>query len=365
MKFFRSFFKKESQPIQSNSDFWDWFVVHQKKFYRVVKYKGPVNRIFFHPLSEKLNELKEGFWFLVGMCDENKAELIITADGVVKNLVFAEELVGAAPKMSNWKITALKQPNDIKNVCIEMQGFVFDQSTIQFYPKIHKSMPDIIDITLAHKNFSEKDSSVITNGTFLTLDHYLGELNSVTSIDNITIINPKDAEEELIPFERLKSYLIWREKEFIDKYENLRWNSGSDKFISLKGKLKNGLPLVAVVNNRVLDWKYQTSHPWIAEIEFHYDGTNNDGMPDEEAFQSMKNIEDKINKLLTVQDGFIYIGSETADSLRLIYYACIEFRSPSKALHEIRQSCSETLKMEYEIFKDKYWQCLKRFKSKF
>lgn len=362
MKFLKSLFIKKQTIINTYDDFWEWFTFNEKKFFRVVKYKGPINRILFHPLSENLNQIKAGFYFLVGMCEDDKAELIITVDGVVKNLVFAEELVKAAPKIMHWKITALKQPQDIKNVQIEMEKFVFDQNTIAFYPNTHKDMPDEIDITLTHQNFSEEHKSIINNGTFLALDYYLGEVNSVTSIDNINIINPVQAKEKTIPFERLKSYLVWREKECIEKFENLRWNSDNDKYSTLEAMLKNGMPLIATINKAVLDWDYKASHPWMAEIEIHYDGNNNNGLPDKPTYDKMANIEKKINDNLKLKDGYICIGRETADSLRLVYYACVEFRIPSKVLHEVSAFCPENLKFEYNIFKDKYWQCLKRFK---
>lgn len=40
------------------------------------------------------------------MYDENTVELIITPDGDLKNIAFAEELVEAAPKLDKWKFTA-------------------------------------------------------------------------------------------------------------------------------------------------------------------------------------------------------------------------------------------------------------------
>ena len=61
-----------------------------------------IEKDFFQNLAPKLNELKNGFYFLTGMYDDNTAELIITPEGVVKNIVFAEELVAAAPPLKGW-----------------------------------------------------------------------------------------------------------------------------------------------------------------------------------------------------------------------------------------------------------------------
>ena len=60
-------------------------------------------------------------------------------------------------------------------------------------------------------------------------------------------------------------------------------------------------------------------------------------------------------------DGYLNIGRETADGVRDIYFACKDFRKPSKVLEQIISNYSSELEIEYEIFKDKYWQSLERF----
>src|SRR4051812_1581847 len=108
MSFLKSIFKTKDEPIQSYEDFWNWFARNAKTFHKVVKEQGNVNKDFFDKLSPKLKELKDGFWYLTGMYDDNAAELVITADGTIKNIVFVEELVLAAPNIEGWKFTALK-----------------------------------------------------------------------------------------------------------------------------------------------------------------------------------------------------------------------------------------------------------------
>ena len=207
MSFLKSLFSTKEQPINSYADFWNWFQENEKKFYKVLKDQGNINKIFFDKLSPKLDELKDGYWFLVGMSDDNTAELILTPDGIIKNIVFVEELVEAAPKMNNWKITALKQPSDLNQFRIEMDGYKFDESKMNFYATNHKAMPDEIDITITHQDFKEENKTIITNGVYLALDNSLGELNSGTTIDNVNVINLKDAKKELIPLKKTKGFL--------------------------------------------------------------------------------------------------------------------------------------------------------------
>ncbi|MDT0554651.1 DUF695 domain-containing protein [Patiriisocius hiemis] len=361
MSFLKSIFNAKEKPIDSYSDFWNWFEQNEKKFHKVLKEQGNINKVFFDKLAPKLNELKDGFWFLAGMYDDNTAELILTADGIIKNIVFVEELVQSAPKMNNWKITALKQPSDINQYGIEMDGYKFDESKMDFYSTDHNQMPDEIDITITHKDFSEENRAVMTNGVYLALDNSLGELNSVTTIDNVNIINSKDATSDLIPLEKLKDFLTWREKEFVEKYKGFRHNTENDNYSGLEATLKNGLPLVAVINTDLLNWDSKASHPWIAVMEIKYDGKNNNGMPDDSTYQLLNEIEDKIMTELKDSDGYLNIGRQTADSVREIYFACVEFRNPSKILHEIKKEYINKIELDFDIYKDKYWQSFNRF----
>ncbi|TPN81689.1 DUF695 domain-containing protein [Aquimarina algicola] len=361
MSFFKSLFKKKEQPIQSYSDFWNWFEQHEKKFHDVIKKQGDVKSDFFDKLAPKLNELKEGFWYLAGMYNENTPELVITPDGVINNIVFVEELVQAAPKIGNWRFTALKPALDIKNVSINMGGYTFDSENLSFYSIDHKNYPDEIDIVIVHNEYNEKDKSTIINGTYIFLDNYLGELNSVTTIDNMVVVSKDQADKELIPISKLKDFLIWREKEFVEKYKGLRHNTDNDSYSSLEGTLENGFPLLAIVNSDVLDWDCKASHPWILTIEIKYDGENNNGMPDKTTYQLLNQIEDEITIELKDSDGYLNIGRQTADSIREIYFACVDFRKPSKVLYNIQKKYQDQIDLKYDIYKDKYWQSFNRF----
>ncbi len=361
MTFLKTLFGKKEKPIQSNLDFWNWFQKNEEIFYNTLKQQGDIKKIFFDKLAPKLDELKDGFWYLAGMYDDTTAELILTADGVIKNIAFVEELVEAAPTMPNWKITALKQPNDINKYSIEMEGYKFNDKTMNFYPIDHPTMPDEIDIVITHKDLNDENKRVITNGVYLAIDNSLGELNSITTIDNLTIQHPNTAEKDLIPLEKLKDFIIWREKEFVEKYKGLRHNTDNDSYSSLEATLNNGLPLLAIVNSDVLNWNSKASHPWVMIIEIKYDGQNNNGMPNKTAYQLLNEIEDKIMLELIDAEGYLNIGRQTADSVREIYFACIDFRKPSKVLSRIKKEYQNKIDLDFDIYKDKYWQTFDRF----
>lgn len=354
-------FGKKEQPIMSYDDFWTWFQTNERKFYDIVKSGKNPEKDFFDKLSPKLEKIKDGYFFLTGMFDENTAELVLTPDGIIKNIVFVEELVKSAPTIQNWKFTALKPALDIENVRIDMAGYRFESENLSFYSIDDNNYPDEVDIVIVHNDYNEDDKSIIISGTYIFIDNYLGELNAVTTIDNLTVIPKDKAEKELIPIAKLKDYLIWREKEFVEKYSGFRYDTENDKYSSLEAELSNGRPFVAIINTTLLKWDSKASHPWILEVEINFDGENNNGMPDNDTYELLNNFEDEIMFEIKDFDGYLNIGRQTADNSREIYFACHDFRKPSKILYELTKKYSGILNFTYAIYKDKYWQSFERF----
>jgi len=360
MNFIKNLFSKKTEAIKSYEDFWNWFRTNERPFFNVIKNRGDFEEVFFDKLSPKLNELKQGFFYLTGMVDEHTCELVITADGTVRNIVFVEELVSSAPKIDGWKFTALKPTMDIKGVDIQMAGHKFNSESLSFYPIEHVGYPDEIDLTIVYSDYIEENKNNIVVGTNIFLENYLGELELVETIDSISIIGKDNAENELIPISKLKDYLHWRQKEFIERYKDTRRDTENDSYSSYSATLENGNPAFAMINSDVLKWESKASHPWILSIEIKYDGENN-GMPDEDTYSLLGSIEDKIMEDLKDFEGYINIGRETAENTRQIYFACRDFRKPSKTLEQIKSTYSNRLNIDYDIYKDKYWRTFNRY----
>jgi Family of unknown function (DUF695) len=361
MSFLKNIFKTKDKPVQSYEDFWNWFRQNEKIFHKVVKGQGNIEKDFFDKLSPKLNELKDGFFYLTGMYDDNTAELDITVDGTVKNIVFVEELIKSAPNIDGWKFTALKPALDIKDVSIEMARYKFDKENLSFYTNDLAEYPDEIDITVVHSDFNEENKSTIINGTYIFLDNYIGELDFAVTIDNLKLLGKNEAKKELIPIDKLKDFLMWRQKEFIEKYEGVRYDTENDSYSILEAELESGNTLIAVVNTELLKWDSKASHPWISVLTLKYDGSNNNGMPIDKDYKLLDTIEDEIMQELKDIDGYLNIGRQTTKGEREIYFACKDFRKPSKIFFKAQNNYSNSFEIEYDIYKDKYWQSFNRF----
>jgi hypothetical protein len=363
MNFLQKILGKKDKSPGSYEKFWNWFCRNEKAFFKTVKEHDNIERKFFRKLAPKLAELKDGFWYLTGMYDDNTAELVITVDGTIKNIVFAEELIDSAPEIEGWKFTALKPAIYIESLSIKMADYQFHSENMSFYSNDDPDYPDEIDITVVHNDLDDKNKPAITNGIYIFLDNYLGELNFATTIDNLTIAGRNEAEKELIPIAKLKNFLAWRQKEFIEKYEGLRHKTKEDSYSILEAELESGRALIAVINTNLLEWDSKASHPWIMSIEIKYDRENNNGMPDKATGNLLSEIENSIMEELKDFDGYLNIGRQTAEGIRKIYFACKDFRKPSKVLHGIQGHYTNRVEINYDIYKDKYWQSLERFNN--
>lgn len=360
MGFLKRIFTKQKEPVQPYQEFWNWFRKNERAFFNVVKDHGDIEEQFFSKLSPKLDELKDGFWYQTGMFDDDTVELIITADGKVKNIPFVEDLISAAPLIEGWKFTALSAAVDIKNVSITTAGYQFDAETVSFYAADNPDSPDEIDITLVHASLTEADKAAAGNGFYIFLDNYLGELNFAVTIDNLRLATVETAESELIPVDKLKDYLMWRQREFVERYEGARPDTEDDEFNVLEAEFESGNILIAVVNTALLHWDGKASHPWILSVEIPFSSNNDKGMPDEETSELLNEIEDKITTQLKVGDGCLYIGRQTTKNVREIYFACKDFRKPSRVLFAVQKQFEEQLQVSYDIYKDKYWKSFDR-----
>lgn len=360
----RIFAPKQENNVKTYADFWQWFIPNEKEFHKIVKDRHRIVPGFFDKISQQASGINDGILFLTGMPDEETVELVFTADGNVKNIAFAEEFVKHAPAIKGWKFTALKPAMDFERMGIEMEGIKFDKDTIVFESKIDPAYPDEICIKFYHRQYDKRMHKVFANGIFIYLDNFLGELNFVSQVDHVEIAEelPKN-DENLVPVFKLKEFLMWREKEFTEKYTGVRYSSEKDKYSVMEAQLPNGNPLIAVVNADLLKWNSKASHPWIFVIEAGYDDREHNGFPGNESMDALNSFEDRLSSQLKDNDGYLYIGRQTAENVREIYFACRDFRKPSLIAKECIGEFNHRFTFSYDIYRDKYWKTFERFEQ--
>lgn len=342
--------------IVDYDSFWSWFWKNERSFHRVLRKGTNVNEAFFDKVTPRLTEVKEGLHCLAGMIDEHTAELIITADGVPANIVFAEELVKVAPTMPGWKVVALKSSVDLGQAKLHVDNLVFSADTLRFYGIEHPEYPDEVDITVLYRDYDQGEQSTVRSAVFTFLDAYLGELNALLLIDHVNVIALRHAEKDTIGMDKLKDYLRWREAEFVEGYER-SWPAGDNAMhLLLEAELGDGSTALATINSDLLKWEHKASYQWIVILEVPFSATA-DGLPDNDTQRWLSDLEELL-KAEIGPDRCVSIGRQTAQGQRDIYLACREFREPSKILYRLSRQYPQ---VQYDIFKDKYWKYFKRF----
>lgn len=365
MEFFKNIFNKKDEPIQTYSDFWVWFEKNSKKFFNVIKNSQNnvenIEKNFFSQISSKLAEIKDGYFYLVGMIDENTVDLVLTADGNPSNIVFVEELVAAAPKMQNWQITAFKPPSALHNLAIQVENYLFNKDNIFFYDNELEKYPDKISITVLYEDLNKDNEKIIQTGISIFLDNYLGELESMNNVDDVIIINRKETEKELVSITKLKDFLVWKQKEFIEKYDSDYYESEKSDYTMYENSFEDGSNYISVMNQNLLDWDKKASHPWIAVFVICYEYDNTSQMPNQDDYDLMNEIGEEISSQLNAKNGHLNIGREIGKGEREIYFACKDFRQISKVFFEMQKKYATKFETHFEIYKDKYWESFERF----
>ena len=361
MSFLKKLFgAKEKPAVTDYASFWSWFSQNAASFYDIVKGQRLVEQKFLDKIIPVLKQIDDSFFCLVGMYDDSTAEMVITTDGVVKSIVFAEEITAAAPTLQGWKFTALKPPLGFE-MNINMDGYEFSNENLYFTNNNLSGYPDEIDITLVHNDYTEENKNIIGNGSLIYLDNALGELNTVLLIDNVSISGIPAEQKELIPITKLNEFLVWRQKEFVEKYKAVRYNTENDEYSALEAQDEKGLPVLAIVDKALLDWDAKPSHPWLMTIDITYDGKKTNGMPSPDVYALMSQFEEELLKSLPDSEGYLNLGRETYNNKRTGYFACKEFRQASKSTRELITNYRQKLNIEYDIYKDKYWRTMNRY----
>ncbi len=361
MSFLTNLFSKKEITINTNEDFWKWFAANSKTFYAVIKSRKRFKEDFFDKLSQKLDELKVGYFCQTGMLNENTVELILTAEGTIKNMAFVEDLVADAPEIPGWKFTAHKPEMGIDRLAINARGYTFNKDNLSFYADEIVGCPDEISLVVAHNELTAENQKEISIGIYIFLDNYLGEIRSNTTIDDLRILPKSETTEELIPIEKLKSYLIWREKEFTEEYNNMVIDISEHQHVSMGATLSNGSPLLAAINTDLLKWDNKASHPWILKFEMSFNGSAHNGLPDSQTHKLLCEIEEEVELQFKDFNGHLYLGRETSEGVRTIYLACNEFRDCSRIAHKVVEQYKPFIDIIYDIYKDKYWQSLSQY----
>jgi hypothetical protein len=341
--------------------FWKWFVENEARF-RTAFRDATQAHAFLNDLITQMKPFNPWLKALAGPYGDGKFELIITADGDIALFCKVEELVHAAPEVDDWLITAHKPPVGSDNLQIDMYGYKFGADMLTFYPLEDANYPDEISIVVVHPGYTEEDHDKFKTAISIYLQNAIGELNSTTIIDEIEVKTAPRPDQgiELIPVNKLNDYLAWRQKEFVEKYASLSASQPEESYRVIEASGNEGKPVLAVINAGFRDWEYRSAYPWLVQVDIDYEGYES-GMPNEKQLKDMQQMEDDIAERLGREQLAIFLGHETHDGLRTIFFYTDKFNPVSKIVNEYLEISSWDYNIVFHIRKDKYWKSMAFF----
>lgn len=344
--------------ISANKTFWEWFSVNEKHFVDVVKQKNNIENELFELLSSNLTHFRDGLSFLVGI-DDNKVELIFTAGGDIANLVLIEELINEAPKLENWKFNTLNTSDN--DISINYDEYTFESNYLHFFEVIEDEYLDEVNIVVLYKFYTKKDHFKIQNGIGLYLENLIGEKAFSSIIDEFNVGSlEKNKVQHIIPIVQLGEYLNKRNESIIHKNENIYYDSTDDNFTFFENEVEDEEKLYAEINTDLLNWKYKSSHPWILTVKINFEQSEDNGLETDEFLDILQN---NISELFSEKAGIVYLGRQTTENLREIFWVCKEYKSPCILIEKMNNNLQidNFPLLDYVIYKDKYWRTFEHF----
>ncbi len=334
------------------ANFWSWFEQNQEKYINFNKrYQGQwdtINQL----LDELITELKkysEGLFVEIGG-NETPFELIITPQGVKKYFADALEVVKHAPKIEDWKFFATK-PRHESEFNFKMGNVELNQDSISFIPLQNEEAPDDIVIRLFHKDYPEEDGELknaIIMGIYQCLDILLGEISVTFDINHLEFASTPNENDRILPLKELRGYIKWKKKE--RDIHGIKFPE--DNMSILKGTYQE-LPVMIIVNRNFKHYEFKSDFPYLLDIDLKFNETQDNGLP-AEAMEPIYDFEDKVNQLVSANNGGHYICSEThGGNRRIIFYGDSKERLDG-IVERLKQDV-QSHQISFEVSYDPFW----------
>lgn len=340
--------------------FWKWFAANNKRYRHLELLSADAAHQKLDEIIDRLKLCNPRFKALIGRYDDSANEFAITADGEIALFVMVEDMIAAAPKIPGWKFTAHKPAVGFETISMEMFGRIFNKETVMFFPLLDDEYPDMVSIAFVHKDYDARDHEEFETATSIYIQNALGEMNVATLLDHYEVSGPPPDASELIPVQKLPDYLTWRQKEFVEKYDNNAIELPKDTFNTIEGEDEDGNVMMAIAVASYEEWPHKPAFPWLVAVQMEYAAAEN-GLPDEPLLQKLHDTEDAIISLLTKDLQTLYVASRTYSGFRTTYFYSKNFRDASRRLHEHLATYNGEVKISFFVERDKYWQNTKEF----
>lgn len=189
-------------------DFWRWFCANERQ----LKDRGhPRREALADELLERLQQVSEQLWFELGLMKDGSGHLIVTAEGNTGAFADVVALVGAAPAIEGWEITAFKPPRGFGFV-LNRSGIAIDPRQARFVALEDPDDPGFFGIEVGFPHYDPAREDDFLDATYTMLEVGLGELALAEHVHHLQVgALPDDPESSgYLPMERLARLLPGR-----------------------------------------------------------------------------------------------------------------------------------------------------------
>ncbi len=195
--------------------FWEWFGKNHQRYLFLNDVTADVKQKALDEFLKQLHMYSKNLYFIIGgYADSNsKAELIITADGIVDYFEDVENLVKEAPSLDEWKITAFK-PAMGPGFKTEFRGREFDPGKTIFIPLSNRENPKAVGLHICYPDYNEKERDVFVHGTYIMIDTLIGEKATALDIHYMDVIKTPEniSDYNFLHLDELQDFIV-RKKE--------------------------------------------------------------------------------------------------------------------------------------------------------
>jgi len=197
--------------------FWNWFQDNNQTIKNLIHETAQNQKQICYWLSKHLGYYSRDLDFMIVFPkkENQKTELIITANGNPEYFNQVIELINNAPVLKHWKFTAFIQPianiNEIINGLDEpyiFQEITLKTSEIKFLPLNYDDKIKKLDIIIYLKNYKiHCNTKILQQAIYIILQDLLGEKVLYQNINFVQLAQMTNNNNELIELYDLQLYI--------------------------------------------------------------------------------------------------------------------------------------------------------------
>jgi hypothetical protein len=180
---------KKKDPI---NEFWDWFVTNKETFEDLPRHDADYAHNQLRLISHELQKVSGDLLVEVSRNADGLRDLTITAEGNTQKFPIIGEIVGRAPEIPRWSVTAFRQPMPAGTV-LRAGDIEYDPSEMFF--EAYNDNGDL-DVLVYAKNLARVEKEKAFHLGMVLMDNFLGEYDMAVSIRRFGFRDLDEAEEE-------------------------------------------------------------------------------------------------------------------------------------------------------------------------